>query len=55
MNLLKKIIKDEMNEEEKNYFGKRKMEWKWKTTIITVKGLKVMMKVKVMQRLKERK
>ena len=44
MNLLKKIIKDEMNEEEKNYFGKRKMEWKWKniTTTTTVKGLKVM-------------
>ena len=32
VNLLKKVVKDEMNEEEKKYFGKRKRKWNgnWK-------------------------
>ena len=56
MSLLKKVVKEEMNEKEKKYFGKKKRDGSGKkTTITTVKGLKVALKVKVDAKTQKRK
>ena len=62
VNLLKKIIKDEIDEEEKKYFGKEKngMEVEKENNNseglnVSLKVIMMMMKVKMMQRLKKKK